>query len=254
MKDGTQLEDGVVLRTRGLALGYGQQQLVRDVDLEICRGDYWFLLGSNGQGKTTFLRTVLGLMPPAAGELWRNPRLASRRQVGFVPQGCQMHSTLPTTIREFVALGLVGIPIGRAERAERMSGALEKVGLHGMDRCDYWSLSGGQRQRALVARALIRHPTLLVLDEPTSGLDPASEDAVMQALTSLHDDGCTLLFVTHDVDVAVRHATHAALFHGGKVIAGSAVEMLSRENLERIYGGGSTSAGNDHLRSLGGHA
>ena len=106
-----------------------------------------------------------------------------------------------------------------------------------MARRDYWSLSGGQQQRALVARALIRQPRLLLLDEPTSGLDPPTTEAFLHCLAMLNrHEGVTLFCVTHDLTLVVRYATHLVLLSNGKAIAGPAQEMLTRHTLASVYG------------------
>jgi ABC-type Mn2+/Zn2+ transport system ATPase subunit len=226
-----------VLRTSELALGYGDRTVLAGVNLEVRAGEFWFFLGQNGGGKTTLLKAILGLISPRAGHLWLHPQLGSRTATGFVPQHCALNPTLPTTVREFVLLGLVGVQVTRAERAERLRWALEKMGLAGMAEHDYWSLSGGQRQRALVARALVRRPTLLVLDEPTSNLDLSTEDALLRLLVALNtEQQQTLLFVTHNVAIAARYATHVALLHAGKVWVGPRQLILTPDNLARIYG------------------
>lgn len=225
-----------VLKTSGLALGYGDHTVLAEVNLEVRAGEFWFFLGQNGGGKTTLLKAVLGLIAPRAGHLWLHPQLGSRASTGFVPQHCALNPTLPTTVREFVLLGLVGVRVNRAERVERLGWALDKMGLAGMAEHDYWSLSGGQRQRALVARALVRRPTLLVLDEPTSNLDLSTEDALLRLLAALNTERQqTLLFVTHNVAIAARYATHVALLHAGKVLAGPRQSVLTPDNLARIY-------------------
>ena len=89
----------IVIRARRLAAGYGREPAIREVDLEIRRGEVWALLGQNGSGKTTFLRVLLGLLPPMAGELRLHPALAARARTGFVPQHCEWRATLPTTVR-----------------------------------------------------------------------------------------------------------------------------------------------------------
>jgi ABC-type Mn2+/Zn2+ transport system ATPase subunit len=227
----------LILKTTGLSLSYGAHGVLRGVDMEVRAGEFWFLLGPNGVGKTTFLRAVLGLITPQAGRLWMHPQLACRERIGFVPQRCDLNPTLPTTVQEFVLLGLVGIRAGRAEQHERLSWALDKVGLGALRAKDYWSLSGGQRQRALVARALVRRPTLLILDEPTNGLDPSTEDALLQLLGALSaQEHQTMLFVTHDLAAAVRYATHVALFRNGGVATGRRDQVLDAQNLERLYG------------------
>ena len=226
-----------IFKTSGLCLGYGQHLVLADVDLEIRPGEFWFFLGPNGEGKTTLLRALLGMIRPKAGQLRVHPELGRRECVGFVPQRCDINPTLPTTVREFVLLGLVGIPTNRADQALRLEWALDKVDLGRLEGKDYWSLSGGQRQRALVARALVRRPSVLILDEPTNGLDLTAEDAVLRLLADLNRrDHQTLLFVTHNLALAARYATHIALFHTGEVVSGPRQEVLNGQTLQRIYG------------------
>jgi ABC-type Mn2+/Zn2+ transport system ATPase subunit len=207
------------------------------VDLEVRPGQVWFLLGPNGSGKTTLLRGILGLLRPSVGVLERHPVLASRERIGFVPQHGEFNTTLPTTVREFVSLGFVGARLPRAERAGRLTWALAQVGLEELRDAGFDSLSGGQRQRALVARALVRRPRFLILDEPTEGLDVTSEEAFLRTLVGLNrGDGLTLLFVTHKLELAVRHATHVALFHRGHVHAGTREAVLRSGAVERVFG------------------
>jgi ABC-type Mn2+/Zn2+ transport system ATPase subunit len=230
-------DDGVLVKTTGLRLGYGQRVVLAQVNVEIRAGEFWFFLGPNGEGKTTLLRAILGMIRPQAGQLWVHPELGHRERIGFVPQRCDINPTLPTTVREFVLLGLVGIHSDRHDEAMRLAWALDKVGLGGLDGQDYWALSGGQRQRALVARALVRRPSVLILDEPTNGLDLAAEDAVLRFLAALHrQDHQTVLFVTHNLAIAARYATHIALFHAGDITAGPRQDVLQRQTLERSYG------------------
>jgi ABC-type Mn2+/Zn2+ transport system ATPase subunit len=232
-------ERGPILRARGLRLGYGGRVVLSEIDLEVRAGEFWCLIGPNGEGKTTFLRAVLGQIAPLAGELWMRDDVRSRLTVGFVPQRCDPNPALPTTVREFVSLGLVGIRAGKDERRDRLAWALRHVGLVADEHRSYWQLSGGQRQRALIARALVRRPRLLVLDEPTSGLDFAIEAAVLDLLAEIHQrhDTCILL-VSHDLGIAAWSATHVALFGGGRVEAGEAEALLSAANLQRLYGSG----------------
>src|SRR5690606_35544131 len=129
---------GVVLRAGGLRLGYGGESVLSGVDLEVRRGEFWFLLGGNGTGKTTFLRAVLGLLAAQEGELWHDGGRSAGQSVGYVPQRCMMNPTLRTTVREFVSLGLVGLRAGRSERARRLGDALGLTGLTGMQRRSYW--------------------------------------------------------------------------------------------------------------------
>lgn len=227
----------VFLRAMGLTLAYGRRTILRDVHLTVHPGEFWCFLGPNGEGKTTLLRALLGVLRPRAGRLWIDPAQGSREHIGFVPQRCDINPTLPTTVREFTQLGLVGMTIPAPERRERLSWALDKVGLGGLETKDYWALSGGQRQRALVARALVRKPRVLLLDEPTNGLDLAAEDTLLRFLADLnHQEGLTILFVTHNLAIAARYASHLAFFHAGAVVSGTRDEILHQDTLARAYG------------------
>lgn len=228
---------GRLLQAEGLSLGYGRRTVVRGVDLVVSRGDFWFLLGPNGAGKSTFARAVLGFLRPREGGLRLAPGLDRGESIGFVPQHFALLPTLSTTLREFVGLGFGLMRVVRAEREERVAWAIEAVGLGGCEQRDVHDLSGGMRQRAMVARALVRRPQLLVLDEPTSSLDPASQEALLVVLARLHrEQGLTLLFVCHDVAVAARYATHVAFFHDGVVEAGERGLLLDPDVLRRVYG------------------
>lgn len=227
----------VLVRATDLVLGYAGVPVLRNVRLEIRAGEYWFFVGPNGAGKSTFVRALFGLVTPSAGELWIDPVRGARQRRAFVPQRSVVDPSVPTTVREQVALGLVGLGIGRKEAGERIAQALEQVGLGGRLGDDFWTLSGGQRQRVMLARALVRRPTLLVLDEPETGLDFAAEERLLALLDVINrNHGVTTLYVSHDLASARRHATHAALFHGGTVEVGPAAAILTRARLERAYG------------------
>ncbi len=226
-----------LIQAERLCLAYGPEPVLEAVSLSVNEGEFWFLLGQNGTGKSTLVKAILGLLQPRRGVIRLHEDLRDRRQVGFVPQQPEINPTLPTTVREFVTLGLVGIHSRPRDTAQRLSWALERVGLIGMERQDYWSLSSGQRQRVLVARALARRPRLLVMDEPTAGLDPMAESTLMDYLDTLNRvEGLTIVSVSHDLATPARHASHIALFDAGRILAGSKKEVLTRDNLQRVYG------------------
>ena len=229
--------DETLLRAESLDLGYGRRAILRRVDLEIRRGEFWFCLGPNGEGKSTLMRAILGGLQPRAGTLWLHDDLRSRSRIGFVPQRCDLNPALPTTVREFVRLGAVRAELPRHDRRLHVAWALQRVGLEALAAHSYWALSGGQRQRALVARALVRRPQLLLLDEPTNGLDLPASEALLQCLDDLYrDDRISLLFITHDVAMAARYGTHAILLHGGEAAAGPLQTVLTSQRLEQTYG------------------
>lgn len=222
---------------RELAAAYAREVVFRDASFDVRSGEFWFLVGPNGSGKTTFLKCVLGVFRPRAGTVRVRGDIRAEMKIGFVPQRCALKATLPMTVADFVRLGLVGTEIrGRRARAN-VAWALGEVGLLDKGSSDYWSLSGGQRQRALVARGLVRRPELLLLDEPTSGLDLPAESSFLGLVSRLHGGrGLTVIFVTHAVGLAARYGTHVAVFGGGKVRAGPRDEVLTAANLEEAYG------------------
>lgn len=229
------METPPLLRCRGLVAGHGRNAVLRGVSLDVRAGESWFVIGTNATGKSTLVATLLGILPPLGGEGGLGQGM-TRAQLGYVPQRADLVKNLPTTPHELLLLGLVGLRLSRAARAERIAEALEQVGLSRALHADYWSLSGGQRQRVLLARALARRPRLLCVDEPMNQLDLVTERAVLELLARRQrDDGLALLYVTHQVAIAAHLATHVALVHHGLVDAGRAEEFLTPERLEHAY-------------------
>jgi len=210
-----------LITAAGLTTGYRGQVVSREISLEIRSGERWFLLGANGSGKTTLMRTLLGLIPPLAGSISHAGGRLDRSRIGFVPQRIETPPSLPTTLGEFVRLGLVRARRDGSADEARVARALATVDLADREDRSLWTLSGGQRQRASLARALVREPQVLLLDEPTSGLDVAGEDAFLRLLVGLNRErGVTLVIVTHDADVAAELATHVALFAPSGIVTG----------------------------------
>ncbi len=228
------VDGATLLRVRDLEIGYAPSSpLLSNVDLDIGEGQVWFLLGRNGTGKTSLIRAILGDLAVRHGSV---ELVCDRSRIGFVPQESLLNRNLPTTVREFVGLGLVATDIPSAETKERLAWALRHTSLTGLERTSYWSLSGGQRQRAAIARALIRRPRLLILDEPTSNLDISAERAILELVDELkvqHD--IATVCVSHKVELARQHATHVALFRDGNVTSGKAADLLRPEFLEPLF-------------------
>ncbi len=224
----------VIYRVSNVALGYGSHVILQSVNLEIRSGQFWSFLGPNGSGKTTLLRGLLGELKARAGTLQGPPPIGGVTPIGFVPQRCEINPTLPITLGEFVGLGLVGTRLSQAVRRERLAWVLEVLWLPALARQSYWTLSSGQRQRALIARALIRRPRVLIMDEPTNSLDLTAENVVLKALTDFQTRSqAACLFVTHDLGLAERCATHVGLVAEGGVLAGARAAVLTPAHLER---------------------
>lgn len=235
-QNGGSTPDPIIVAEKA-TLGYGRRAVLHEVDLEIHEGEFWSFLGSNGEGKTTFIKALLGAVRPMSGRIFFRKDFARRSRIGFVPQENELNSLAPTTVREFILSGLVGISVDSRQSTKRLTRLLELLGLQTSARKALWELSGGQRQRAMVARALIRDPLLLIVDEPTAGLDLSAATSVLETMTSLsREHGITVISVTHDLFSAAIHSTHAALFKNSRVVSGSLEKVFNAENLTSTFG------------------
>ncbi len=224
---------------RGAAIGHGGRAILSGVELEVEAGDFLALVGPNGGGKTTLLRSLLGALSLLGGrrELPRPVR------IGYVPQRDQVDSIWPLTAGEVALMGrALLVPPGRrpgeADRAA-VREAMARVGVAGLEDRPYRDLSGGQRQRTLIARALAAEPRLLALDEPTSGMDPAGEQDVMELVSRLSQEGgLAVVMVSHRLDAVASNATQLVFVdhRRGLLRAGSLDRMLTGEALSALYG------------------
>lgn len=220
-----------VFELRAAQLRYGQQVVLDGVDLSVPRGDFLAIVGPNGAGKTTLLRAMLGTLSPSAGTC------DSHGRVGYAPQRGALDPVFPFTAREVIAMGLLGGPRRpRADEHAAVTRALEACGLRHKHDAPFRDLSGGQRQRALVARALVAEPDVLVLDEPTNDLDLRGEHDVMELVRDLHATGRTVVFVSHMLHVVARYARQIAFISGRTVTSGPAADMLTAPRLAALYG------------------
>jgi zinc transport system ATP-binding protein len=211
----------LALRLQGVSFAYGHSPpVLRDVDLEVERGEFVAIAGPNGGGKTTLVRLVVGLEQPTSGcvELMV-------RKVGYLPQRTQAGIDAPVTVRELVTTGrasrarLIG-PLSTADRAS-VQEAIDRVGLSASADRRLTTLSGGQQQRAFIAKALAADPELLVLDEPTTGVDVEAQDAIAALLQRLRSElEMTILYVSHEFGAVERFVKRIVLVRGGIVFDG----------------------------------
>ena len=230
---------------RDLTIGYPDRTVGRGLDVALSTGEVLALLGPNGGGKTTLLKTLLGLLKPKAGEVrlgdkpLDNYSIRERaRVVAYVPQ---VHiSTFAFTVETVVLMGrtahgsLFTRPSGQ-DRAVAHA-ALERFGIAALASRPYTMISGGERQLVLLARALAQEPQFIVLDEPTASLDFGNQGKVMREIRALAKSGHGVLFTTHDPNHALRAADRAYLLREGTRIAdGPVATVLNREQLEALY-------------------
>jgi iron complex transport system ATP-binding protein len=237
----------VVLGMRDLRVCAGARVLIERLSLDIGSGECWCLLGPNGSGKSTLLHTLAGLRAPAAGSValfgtpwpqW-NPRAAARKR-GLLLQ--DQGDAFSAGVLETVLVGRHP-HIGRfgwesEDDLRRATDALARVDLNGFAERDVLTLSGGERQRVALAALLAQDPELFLLDEPTTHLDLAHQAALFEHLSALAREGArSIVFATHDCNLARRFATHALLLDGqGGVVCGAARSVLDAERLSRLFG------------------
>lgn len=189
-------ESNALVRLQGATLGYGAEPVLEGVDLAVERGELLALVGRNGSGKSTLLAALLGTLTPLAGSRSGSPR------IGYAPQRGELDPVFPFLSEEVVAMGLLGRGrVRRSEQRQKVAAALERAGLAEQARVPFRDLSGGQRQRAMIARALVAEPELLVLDEPTNDLDVQGQAEVVALVRRLHSAGTTLVLVSHALEL-----------------------------------------------------
>ena len=192
-----------LLELRDASFGYGKHTVVKRVSFSIERGTISALLGRNASGKTTLIRGCLGLCKPRSGHVLRARPAGKELRIGYVPQRETLDPIFPVSVFEVVAMGLARTfrPFALySEDVESIRKALEAVGLLECEHDRLATLSGGQRQRALIARALVSDPHLLLLDEPTSGVDRNAERLILDLLRALATEReLGVLLVSHHV-------------------------------------------------------
>ncbi len=235
-----------LIEARGLSVGHRRQPVLSGIDLVLEPGRILCLLGPNGAGKTTLFRTLLGLLPPVAGEIRLEGRalagLSRREMAGVVAHVPQALST-PFAFRALdlvlmgaaARLGPLALP-GPAETG-RAAEAMERLGIAGLAGAEVTRLSGGQRQMVLIARALAQGARAVVMDEPTASLDIANRSRVGRAIRGLADRGMGVILSTHDPDQAAALGDRALLVGGGRVLASGPVrEVMTEAHLSALYG------------------
>ena len=194
-------------------MGDEQVHALRGTSFEVKKGEYLAIIGPSGSGKSTLMNLIGCLDTPSQGEYWINGNLVSamdddelarirNKEIGFVFQTFNLLAR--ATALHNVELPLIYSGIRSAERKEKAHAALASVELSDRTHHKPNELSGGQRQRVAIARALVNHPSILLADEPTGALDTKTSYEIMNLFERLHDEGNTIIVVTHEHDIAER--------------------------------------------------
>ena len=228
------------IELKGISQRFGDNQVLRDVNLRVRRGDVAVLVGGSGAGKTTLVRILIGLLRPTSGSVWiageeltrmdRDQLRAARSKFGMVFQYSALLDSL--TVFDNVALPLrEHTRLARSEIAARVTELLESLSLVGVEQHLPAELSGGMRKRVALARALIRRPQIVIYDEPTSGLDPLTARRVDELILETRDRyNVTSVVISHDMAQAAAIASQLLFLEQGKIVAsGTPRELVAQE-------------------------
>jgi len=245
----TREDAGAVLELRDVHLRRSGRAILREVSFTVRTGQRWALLGPNGAGKSTVLGFCGAQTHPSAGtvdvlgeRIGRVDLQALRRRIGHVDPRHPLQSPLSAT--QVVLTGVTGtveLPMRwtpRSEEVARAHSALDAVGLSDRHEANWSTMSQGERGRALIARALVVDPELLLLDEPTTGLDVAAREQFLETVDALvrREPELTSILVTHHLEELPESTTHALVISAGEVVAaGPVAEVLTTETISRAF-------------------
>ncbi|MEM7687105.1 MAG: metal ABC transporter ATP-binding protein [Pseudomonadota bacterium] len=205
---------------------FGATYAVRDVSMSINHNEIVTIVGPNGSGKSTLLRLLVGALSPTSGRVVRRPGL----KIGYVPQRLSLDTTLPITVERFLCLP-------HRQPKSKQDYVLSIVGLSDQRHAQVSKLSGGQLQRALLARAVLTEPEILILDEPTQGLDQHGISDFYALISGVHSDlGCAVLMVSHDLHVVMRSSDHVICMNGHICCQGAPTDVSDSPEYLALFG------------------
>lgn len=216
------------LECKNLTLGYGSKTVIENLSFSVNKGDYLCIVGENGSGKSTLMKTILRLLKPLAGTITTGDGLLAD-EISYLPQQTDVQRDFPASVREIVLSGCQSRcgkrPFYNKAEKQLADAAMERLGITDLAKKCYRELSGGQQQRTLLARALCAAQKMLLLDEPVTGLDPAATEEMYGLIEELNKDGITIIMISHDIEAALKHATHVLhIGNGGAAFFGDVKE------------------------------
>ncbi len=224
---------------QNLSIGYEGRAICQNINCSVGKGEYLCIVGENGCGKSTFMRTLLQLQQPVSGKILLGDGL-EEHEIGYLPQQTVIQKDFPASVREIVLSGCqnhCGLrPFYNRKEKQHAEEMMEKMKIAHLSGQCYRELSGGQQQRVLLARALCAAKKILLLDEPVSGLDPKATEEMYHLLEQLnHDDKMTVIMISHDIKAAVTYASHI-LYLGNPLFYGTKEKYLEQEMDKELLG------------------
>lgn len=224
------------LECKDVTLGYEDRTLVEHLNFEVNTGNYLCIVGENGTGKSTLMRTILRLQKPLAGSIEYGDGLRPT-EIGYLPQQTIVQKDFPASVREVVLSGCQTKagrrPFYSKDEKRLAEVQMERLGIKELSKRCYRELSGGQQQRVLLARALCATEKMLLLDEPVSGLDPKVTAEMYKLIQMLNEQGISIIMISHDISSAVKYASH--ILHIGDHIFFGTVKEYQTSSIGRRY-------------------
>ncbi|MCE8529520.1 metal ABC transporter ATP-binding protein [Ruegeria pomeroyi] len=221
-----------VIAAEGLSIRVDGRTVLADITVAVAPGEIVTIVGPNGSGKSTFLRALIGALPPASGRVIRAPGL----RIGYVPQKLAIDATLPITVSRFLSLP-------RRVPQDVAAEALARAGVPDLANRQMTDLSGGQFQRVLLARAVLERPQLLLLDEATQGLDQPGSAAFYQQIEEVRQDlGCAVVMVSHDLHVVMAASDRVLCMNGHICCEGTPDVVADAPEYRALFGTGTRGA------------
>ncbi|KAA6348936.1 High-affinity zinc uptake system ATP-binding protein ZnuC [termite gut metagenome] len=209
-----------LIAIHNLSVAYDRRIVLHDVNLTVNEHDFLGIIGPNGGGKTTLIKTILGLLKPAGGDIrfYKKGMPVSSINMGYLPQYNNIDRKFPISVQELVLSGLIGSKkslIGGFSRLhwEKVRRIISRMGLEGLENRIVGQLSGGQLQRAMLGRAIISEPQMVILDEPNTYIDKRFEDRLYELLAEINSE-CTIILINHDIDTVLQNAKSVACVNG----------------------------------------
>lgn len=215
-----------------VCVNYGNFEACRNVSFKINSGDYLCIVGSNGSGKTTIVKAILGLLPVKSGKI-----TLDKLHTGYLPQQNNIQRDFPASVKEVILSGCLskGRLFYNRKDKQKVQEQIKNLSFEKIQNKAFSELSGGQQQRVLLARALCAAKNLLVLDEPVTGLDPIVTEELYSIIKKLNQEqGISVLMVSHDVHRAVNSATHILHLNKSPLFFGTAEEYKKTEFYESL--------------------
>lgn len=226
-----------LIELKKLNIGYGNKIVCRDINFTIKQGEYICVVGENGSGKSTMLKTILGLNKAVSGKIIFNEEMC--KGIGYLPQQTEIQRDFPATVMEVIMSGFLGKmglrPFYNKAEKEKANVIAKTLEIEDLVKKSFKDLSGGQQQRVLLARALCATDNILVMDEPVNALDTKSVRKFYQLIKKLNkENGLTIIMVSHNLESVISSVSHIIYLKDKMEFAGTREEFLSSEYAEQF--------------------